>query len=188
MEERVGQFVVTVIIGFTDNWDVQLFAVRRFLELHGVTVGGLTVKKDHGLRSAWQLRVSNNEGILRTAKKFLPHACKKNAELRAVVDYLEDRITGDELVRRANREVAIGNKTGKLKSSRIPYIRSEGTKLKFRYSLEKAHDAVRLKIPLDEEAMLRFEHATEGMSITKLAKAHGYSRTVIWRLLKKNRV
>ncbi|MCS4540106.1 MAG: hypothetical protein HYU03_05395 [Thaumarchaeota archaeon] len=121
LDELVRQFVVTITLGFTDNWDKQLLAVKDFLESHGVRAGYLTARKSKRGISAWQLRVCNVQGVLKASREMLPHAFKKKAELKGVVEYLENRITGDELIARVNHEVEIGNKMGKLKTSSLPY-------------------------------------------------------------------
>jgi hypothetical protein len=185
IEEVLGQFTINVRIGFTDNWDRQLLAVRSFLQLNGVRTGRLTKKKTNQQLSAWQLRITNLDGTLRASKKFLQHSYKKKAELRALVDYLEDRITGDELVTRVNHEIEIGNKTGKLRTSKLPYTRSEGMSLRYKFSLERAHAASRIDICEDEQLAIRHEYNSCGLTLRELSESHGYSVSVIQRVLGK---
>ena len=47
------------------------------------------------------------------AKRMLPYAAKKRIELKAMLDYYYDRITGDEFVDTMNRLVLAGERTGK---------------------------------------------------------------------------
>ncbi len=68
VEEVVGRFVVIIKIGFKDNWDKQLLAVRAFLNRNGVTAGELTKDTWGGSISAWQLRVTNLTGILEMSR------------------------------------------------------------------------------------------------------------------------
>jgi hypothetical protein len=117
-----------VKLGFKDNWDKQLLAVRSFLESNDIAAGELT-KNYHGRAvSAWQLRITNLAGVIEMSKRMLPYVYKKRAELKAVPDYLEVRTTGDELVAIVNNEVNIGNKTGKVKTSNLPSTKSLGDK------------------------------------------------------------
>ncbi len=182
VEEVVGSFVVSVKLGFTDNWDKQLLAVRVFLESNGVRVGYLSRRMIEQATSAWQVRISNIAGVLNVSKKMLPYAFKKKAELKAVVDYLEDKITGDEFVARVNDEVGIGNKVGKLRTSKLPFTRSEGVKLKYDFSLQRAHAATRTEVPEEEARKIR-ETYHSGLSIRKLSDLYGYGTSVIQRIL-----
>lgn len=117
VEEKVGSYVVGVRLGFSDNWPEQLRAVRRFLLSQGLQAGGLIRSRRRGVPHAWKLMVCNKEAVLLMATKMLPHVAKKKGELLAVVDYLTDRTSGDEFIRRVNHEVAIGNKIGKIKTA-----------------------------------------------------------------------
>lgn len=183
VEEKLGQFTINVKIGFTDNWDRQLIAVGNFLSLKGIRAGGLTKKKFEHRLSAWQIRIPNLDGVLLASKEMLPYVYKKRAELQAIVDYLEDRTTGDELVRCVNHEVEIGNKVGILKTAKIPYTRSEGLRLKVALNLEKAHAATRICVTEEEQSMIRYRYNTDRVPIVKLAIDFGYGRLVIERVL-----
>jgi len=55
------------------------------------------------------------------AKKMLPYTAKKKIELKAVLDYYGDRITGDQFVEIMNRLVLAGERTGKDRG-RGPYF------------------------------------------------------------------
>ena len=49
------------------------------------------------------------------AKAMTPHTVKKRRELQGVLDYFQDKLTGDEFVQMMNSEVASGQRTGKLR-------------------------------------------------------------------------
>lgn len=172
-------------IGFKDNWDMQLLAVRSFLDRNGVISGELTKNFHKGSISAWQLRITNLPGIIEISKQMSPYAYKKRTEMKAVVDYLEDRITGDQLIAIVNNEVDIGNKTGKIKKSNLPFTKSEGDKLRHRYSLSRAHDVTRIRVPEGEAAKIRDDYHLKHFTIRKLSESHGYRQGVIVRILGK---
>jgi len=185
VEEVVGQFVVMIRLGFKDNWDRQLFAVRSFLDTSGIRSGKLTKNFHKGSISAWQLRVTSLLGVVETSKQMLPYAYKKRTELKAVIDYLEDRITGDELVEIVNNEVRIGNKTGKTKKSNLPFSKSEGDILRHLYSLEKAHDALRVRVSDQEVAKIREDYYQKRLRMREISELYGYGKSVIERILEK---
>jgi hypothetical protein len=68
---------------------------------------------------------------------MLPHLDKKRIQARVVVDYLENRITGNTAVRAFNSEHRKGKWSGKPRSVRMPWTREEGRRL----AQQKANDA-----------------------------------------------
>jgi len=49
--------------------------------------------------------ISNIAGVRAMAKRMLAYAAKKRIELEAVLEYYDDRITGDQFVDTVNRLV-----------------------------------------------------------------------------------
>lgn len=185
VDERVGEYVISVVLGFTDNWPEQLRAVKRFLDGEGIEAGNLTHRKWKGKTSAWQLRICSVGDVLRAATKMFPHCAKKRAELQGVVGYLEDRLTGDEFIRVVNHQVAIGNKVGKIRGSKLPMTRREANVMRRRVSLRLAHAATDAVVP-DEFAreIIRLYRAGD-YSMRALADTYGYSRSAVERILGK---
>ena len=60
------------------------------------------------------------------AKKMLPYTAKKKIELKAVLDYYGDRITGDQFVEIMNRLVLAGERTGKDRGRGPDFTYSQG--------------------------------------------------------------
>jgi hypothetical protein len=139
--------VIEVKIGFKDDWDRQLLAVRGFLDRNDVTSGDLTMNFHRQSISAWQFRITNVARVLEMSRRMLPYVFKKRTELKGgVLDYLEDRITGDELIALVNNEVAIGSKTGKIKQSTHLPMKSGGDP-KIRLFLRKSSQSETNKNP-----------------------------------------
>ncbi|MDG6898470.1 MAG: hypothetical protein JRN24_01900 [Nitrososphaerota archaeon] len=161
-------------------------AVKRFLEDEGIRLGDLAQRKWKGKISAWQLRICNVDGVLRTAKMALSHRVKKKAELLAVVDYLEGKLTGDELIRLVNREVDIGNKAGKIGPSHLPVTRSEGSRLRHMDSLTLAHAVVDAKIPEEDAVAIRRLYEAGKYPMRKLGRLYGYNFWAVGRILGKS--
>lgn len=71
-------------------------------------------------------------------RTILKYSFKKHAELLAMIYYLEDRITGDELIGRFNMIVEEGTRAGKIYKLSLPHRRSEGLKVARQLSARKA--------------------------------------------------
>jgi len=111
---------------------------------------------------------------------------KKRGQVEAAIDYLEDRITGDEFIRRINAEV----KRKKRRAPRrpflsgracLPYTKSEG--LQKRSALAAAEVRLKLGLNFDEKKIEEIRNAVfrEKKPINQVAKQYGVSWNSIWR-------
>lgn len=85
--------VVRIKLEFSDNWRPQVEQIAAFLRFQGIKPAKICLS----VGNAYLLYLSSNASILATCKGMLSQTeClyKKRKELAAVVDYLEDRITG----------------------------------------------------------------------------------------------
>ena len=57
---------------------------------------------------------------------MLPHLYKKRKEVKVMLDYLDNRITGTRLAEVFNESVIAGNRTGRTRTVDVPYTRQEG--------------------------------------------------------------
>ena len=76
--------------------------------------------------NAWKIRVSRGDSVHLMATMMLPYLFKKKDEVKAVIDYLDSRITGSNFVEVLNESVRIGNRVGKIRIVDMPYTREEG--------------------------------------------------------------
>jgi hypothetical protein len=126
IEVNVRTFTVDIRLAFDENWKPHLDGIRAFLEAHGVTCGA--VRKKDGFNT-WHLVIAQRASALLLAKKLLRHTVKKRGELIAAIAYMENEITAEELVRRFNNFVRIGERTGKLRRAAPPFTLSEGKEI-----------------------------------------------------------
>ena len=187
VEELVGDYVVGVRLGFSDNWPDQLRAVRQFLLDQGLSLGNLTRSRRKGVPHAWKLMVCSKEAVLRMATRMLPHAVKKRAESQAVIDYLKDRTTGDEFILRINHEVEIGNKLGKYKRSALPWTRFEGNRMRRLVSLSRAREVNMIRVPEQVAEAIKADYKTGKLSMQELSRRYGVARWIVQRILGKRR-
>jgi len=110
-----------VVLRFTlvwvDNSRDQLSQLRRFLLSVGIKVGGIL---NHG-SGASGLQIASPKAVLAAATRMSPYCFKKYEELRIVIDYYENRITGTEAILRLNELVRQGIRLGKIRTPpRLP--------------------------------------------------------------------
>jgi hypothetical protein len=79
---------------------------------------------------AWKLGIGRAESVRKAASAMLPFVFKKREELKAIVDYLESRITGTQFAGVLSDSVRIGNRTGRIRIVDIPYTRRDGQRLR----------------------------------------------------------
>jgi Zn-dependent M32 family carboxypeptidase len=115
VEFSIHPFTIKVRLAFDENWRPHLEGLRQFLELRGIRCG--VVRRKDGYNT-WHVVVSNIEGVMVMAKRMLPYAAKKRVELKSILDYYEDRITGDQFVDTMNRLVLAGRKNWQVQRSR----------------------------------------------------------------------
>ncbi len=73
-----------------------------------------------GKYSSYSLLVSFQKSVPSLGKAILTHSFKKWNELIAMISYLEDRITGEELIERFNKADEEGTRAGKIHKVVMP--------------------------------------------------------------------
>jgi hypothetical protein len=86
-----------------------LECVQEFLNSNGIA----SSLYDRG--TAYNLSVHSTDGIKRMLEAMLPYLRLKGIQARAVLDYQNDRISGDDVVRIFNGEVLAGRRKGMLR-------------------------------------------------------------------------
>jgi hypothetical protein len=102
----IGQFTIQVLIMWSDTDHEQLEHIDEFLMKRRILPEGPYLRRGQGKSNdAYNLLLSVEGGGLVALKCMRPFVDKKRGQVEAAIDYLEDRITGDEFVRRINVEV-----------------------------------------------------------------------------------
>ena len=126
-------------------------------------------------------------------KAILPHLFKKANEARAVIDYYEGRIRGNDLVEIFAREVEAGRRERRPHRVKIdvPYTFPEGDALmKARWKLRKREVMFRIRAKVTQEDLedIRRRHFESGKSVRELLQVYPqYSRETMRRILGKGR-
>jgi hypothetical protein len=175
---RVQKFTLEFGLQFADGFRAQLDQLKSFLLRKGVTPGGI-IKNSY--EEMYVLPVSENRSLLMAAKNMLPFFSKKAAELEALINYMENRIDGNQAVDIFNQMVVQGERIGKLRKVDLPFRLDEGLAIARRM----AHEGARIK-----NAKLTFQDQTviqarshEGESVRVLAKEFKVSESTILKAL-----
>jgi hypothetical protein len=172
-----GKFVLALGLRWDDNYKQQIEQLAAFLDSRGIRHGKII--KSGG---AWHVLVKRLVDVRKVSRNIARFSFKKRNELIAVLDYLENRITGDQVSSRLNGEVRRGNRLGDIRRVRMPYKRGEG---KRRFAARRAKNLRRLLAILSPEQAkeIRKSHFHYGVRIKELAKLYGVSKATIERAL-----
>jgi hypothetical protein len=175
-----GKWVLHPKLLFCDNFRPHLEMLIAFLVSRDIKTHALS-----STRGAWKFGVGEAESVHLMASMMLPYCSKKREEVRAVLDYLDNKITGSRLIEVFNESVRMGNRTGKIRIADMPYTREEGQALREEKRREQALELVATNtiitadlIDKIRESLLSGE-ATNG----ELAKRYNVSAATISRAL-----
>jgi hypothetical protein len=164
---------VVLNLDWADSFRPQLEAVRHFLIRNGF--GPSKAYPLGNGKPLWHVHLCEKGGLLVAMKKMLPHLCKKRDQVQASIDYLENKILGQELVHVFNHATEIGTRSGFIKNISMPYTHEEGVAhgrsvAKCKHSSEILTDKV-----LDEI----MDRRSGGETLREISLVYGTSRTAI---------
>jgi hypothetical protein len=119
----IRQNVIVFYLNWVDTSKAQIEQLLVFLRARGVSTGKVYA---YPHQKAFTLAVSRIESVRLVAKRLLPFVFKKWNELRILLDYYSDQITGNEAIERINAEVSSGSRSGYLHNANLPLVRSKG--------------------------------------------------------------
>jgi len=99
-----------------------------------------------------------------------------------MIDYLRNRITGNETLRNFNRSVKKGVRAGKMRNLNIPYTRFEGLRIAKTLGAQEGGLSRRL-LRGDQIKEIKRLHSEERLTIRELARRYGTSTSAILRAL-----
>jgi len=186
-------FTIQILVLWSDTDLEQVQHVAQFLRTKGILPEGPYLRRGSGKSNdAYNLGVSLQGGALTVLKSMLPFVDKKSSQVRAAIDYLEERITGDEFVDRMNEAV----KQKKRRAPRgpflpdgwrIPYRRSEGLRRAAAEAASKQKFKLRFRFNRNQIERIRNEVLEHKKSIKDVAILYGISGSSVRRLLSGKR-
>jgi hypothetical protein len=180
---EVVRRVIRFKLRFVDTWRPQILSIRAFLVRCGISSGPIAKGEGRGVwQAAYRLDITEVKSVIRAAKAMIKYSVKKRAELQVTVDYLEGRITGNQVLSAFNEDVRSGRRRGKIRLDNIPYTRADGIRLSKLENARKARAAYAVEVSDETEAAIRIDHEA-GIGHLRLSKKYGYSVSVIRRVL-----
>ncbi len=134
-------------LAFCDNYRPHIEMVREFLVSEDVRPWNIYLDTSN----AWKFGVSRGDSVHLMATMMLPYLFKKKDEVKAVIDYLDSRITGSNFVEVLNESVRIGNRVGKIRIVDMPYTREEGQAIWEKKRTEHAREMIKANTILTED-------------------------------------
>lgn len=146
---------------------------------------GLDQDRAGNRRPAYRLDVGETASVIMLVRALGSLCVKKSEDLKIALDYLEDRITGDEAASRFNDLIATGRRKGKRRMTMMPYTRRQGLRLHELTNAKRARDAHRVRVDPAVEEKIRNDHLKLGMGETTLSRKYGYTKGVLRRVLRE---
>jgi len=173
---RLMMFTICPCIDWADTYGPQVEAVRTFLVERGIRSTN-SYPRGHS-KPVWHLRLYESGGLLIAAQAMLSNLMKKRDQVHAIIVYLQDRITGEELVGAFNRATISGTRSGFLREVKMPYTHSQGVA----HARDLVHSGKRVSSTLTKEILAEIvERQSRGETLRDISLAYGVSKSAIMR-------
>jgi hypothetical protein len=183
-------YKLSISLVFVDQSIDQLKSVKEFLNGHQIATSNILKRSDG---EAYQVAVSQFKCVKNSLRHMAPFLCKKEAEVRAGLDYYRGAITGNQLIAVFKAEVDAGRRERHPRKIRldVPYTRPEGDRIMRSLKRDRFRDAFgryRAKLTPDDFKAIRVKHFDEGKRICELSREYPqYARETIRRVLGRGR-
>ncbi len=173
-----GAYSVGVSLRFSQVDRSVLDEIARFLRSAGVSGIGVHVQERNKRHPIHVLAVGSNDGVVLALTIMLPYLRVKSEQAKLTLDYLQDRMTGNQYIEAMNAEVRAGRRAGKIFAIGQPFKRSEGIGKIWNQSLAHARHVFR------EMATTPDGHRRFGLNAIERNIARGIeTKKVVLRLL-----
>lgn len=193
MRIQVGKFTVQLLIVMTDTDCEQVQHIGEFLRKKGIRPEGPYVQRRNGkLNNAYCLAVSLEGGGLLALKRMLPFVDKKYGQVKASIDYLEDKITGDEFVRVLNEEVIRKKRRAPrrpflARRKTLPHRRSEALRIRSIEAASMQKFKLQVRLGKDKIRQIKEEVVDQKIPMTEVAERYGISDQSVRRIVRGRR-
>jgi hypothetical protein len=176
---------LTFSLEFSESYLPQLVQIRDFLTTEGIPTRRIkTQRRMSGTATNYVLTVNTKREVLLVCKRMLPFAFKKEWDLHTAMEYLENRITGDEAIRRLNASIASGRREGLVRTVAMPFTKSEGIRISALIGGRRS-SAKRAKLSQEQVESLRILRNESGETYAQLARLFRVSSDVVRTALGK---
>lgn len=157
---HVGAYTINITASWSYKDSEILEHVKKFLSSKGIL--GRLGRFQRGAEVYFELTVSEGGNALLAFKKMLPFLDKKRDQVRAVVCYLENRSTGNQLVAVLNDAVMRNKRSSSVRFVDMPFTKIQG-KAKRNTSGERI-------LTREQLVAMKRERELRGLSNRKIAK------------------
>jgi hypothetical protein len=121
-----GTHSIGITLRFSQVDKRVLDEIAEFLSSKGVSGIRVYVSDRNRRHAIHALVIGSNEGVESTLTMMWPYLRVKSVQAKFTLDYLQDKITGNEFIKAMNGEVQAGRRAGKIYTVDQPFKRSEG--------------------------------------------------------------
>ena len=181
-----GRFTVGLRAIWTDTYKPQLEHIQDFLASEGLSPSKMTSKekkRSSTITLAWNLLLSERGGVLYAFRKMLPYVDKKRDQVRNAIAYLENTVTGEELIENFNQAVKLGTRSGKIRQAKMAWTKQQGVRLSHSRAGGRAWVVKKTVSPQLLQKM-RVEREDLGMTFRKIAEVNSISYSTVFRLIR----
>jgi len=134
-------------------------------------------------QAAYGVDTTEVRSVLKAAKAMLAYTVKKQRGLETVIDYLEEKITGNEAIAVISDVVRTGRRRGKIRAEGVPFMREEGLRLSQLENARNARAAYAVSVSDAIQKEIRKDRRDLKIGHISLGKKYGYPVSVIRRIL-----
>lgn len=178
---RIRIFTINIMANWSDCYKPQIDNVDHFLQSEVMTTPNIFLS-NRPKSKVWNLRLTERGGLLRALNPMLPWLFKKRSQVQAGIDYLEDRVTGDQLIARFNEAINLGMRSSNKIAGKQPWNKRQGTRLAHALAGRERSDLKHLltRSKLKEAALGYMEL---GISVEMLAERYNVNVSELARAL-----
>jgi hypothetical protein len=134
----------------------------------------------------FKVEVAAIESLMRSAEAMLETRClfKKRGELEMMLNYFNDKVTGNQVIEFLNEEVRNKIRVGKLRlSSDVPCTHSEGLRI-YKKGYRRIGPSTLQALTENEKEEVRKSYVNDGSTINQLAPVYGVSPSTIFKAVR----
>jgi hypothetical protein len=179
LKVHTGVYALPIGVSWTDRDSEQIEHVKEFLATRGV-VGRVGETRLRG-QTYYELHVAQSGKALLALRKMLPLVDKKESQVRAGIDYLENRITGEQFIEKLNEAVRLGKRSSPIRNVKMPYTKEQGVHL----ARANARLGKGRALTTGQIRAMRKDRDSFGLSFLELSKIYGVAPSTAHRSLAK---
>ena len=175
-----GTWAVTITVSWSDQDRGILRHIQQFLSQKGIS--SRLSRFRQGKRTYFELSVGEGGGdALKALKGMQPHLDKKRIQVTAAINYLENRITGNQFVLVLNSEIRKKRRSSYIMRPHLPFRKGDGL-----YFARASHRFGKGRALTQEQLeAAKHDRTTLGLSYAALARKYGIGESTMYYIFKE---